>query len=535
MLPSNRSALLVRSRPLGHGAEEESMTSWLLRLASGNGFRSYGELLAYERQKLSGMAALDVNPQRWDLPRCMLEISLLPESLIAQHSLDQELASLTSSASNGSCRWILTSLSVTQRDRTSRHAYCAQCLSEDPVPYWRRQWRLSTTTVCPRHGVLLVDVCPQCGTAMCISPSRDLALDRCHGCLFHLRQARTATPVDQACTWRTRSPSELTPSDLPVTLSFSHLWWDGVRVLLSVFTQKRVRLKLSNLTLPGTLIADLAALAPDRRPGFDGLPVKTRHELLYLVQLVTQDWPRSFVEYMSEAGVTAADFLLSEISMPYWLEKVVKVDLNRKRYRLTVAEVRSAEALLRSRSAAVSKISVKRLLGVREGVAIDELRPKQSRVLSDDELLRIAAQLDQDLRVAPRGRDVQASLLRDAACIAAAAWLHLPFRKASCLDLEIGHALLTAWTTTATADGGAHSSLASIFAGWMDLYLRGTRPRFEHFGQPCQALFLSRFGVPTGGFGLAARFADLLRRCDIKDWQRGCRLLLLPSKRSHTS
>jgi hypothetical protein len=518
---------------LGSGNEAESLTSWLLRLANGNGFRTYGELFAYERRKLSRTAALDIDPRRWNLLHVMHELSLLPESVIARHTLDAELAALTTGTGTGtgtgSIRWTLTSHSVVQQNRTSRHAYCAQCLREDSIPYWRLGWRLSTTTICTKHGALLIDTCPECGTALCISPSRESALDRCHVCLFNLRVAKSHAPADNACAWRVTAPSELTPEDLPVSLSWSHLWWNGVRVLLSVFTQKVVRAKLSSLALPAPLAATLAGLPQNRRLGFDGLRVRTRHDLLYLVQVVTTNWPTPFVAYMSEAGVTAADFLTCEIEMPYWLDKVVNCDLNRKRYRVTEAEVRSAQALLRSRSTAVSKISVKRLLGVTEGVALDRLQPKRSRQLSDVELLRIAEQLDRDVRTAPSGRDVQASALRDAACIAAAAWLRIAFREATSLELAAGHALLKSWRESANTHG-PRDRLASIFADWMFLYLEGTRPRFERFDRQYQALFLSRFGIPTNGFGLAARFAELLRRCDIEEWQFGCRLLSNPSK-----
>lgn len=109
-MPSSKlSALLVRHPPLGSGNEAESLTSWLLRLANGNGFRTYGELFSYERRKLSRAATLDVDPQRWGLLHSLHELSLLPESTIARHVLDAELAALTANAGTGNVRWTLTS------------------------------------------------------------------------------------------------------------------------------------------------------------------------------------------------------------------------------------------------------------------------------------------------------------------------------------------------------------------------------------------------------------------------------------------
>lgn len=39
-------------------------------------------------------------------------------------------------------------------------AYCPQCLGDQAV--WRLEWKLWFCAVCPRHGCLLVDLCPRC-------------------------------------------------------------------------------------------------------------------------------------------------------------------------------------------------------------------------------------------------------------------------------------------------------------------------------------------------------------------------------------
>jgi len=44
--------------------------------------------------------------------------------------------------------------------------FCPQCLAEDGQPYFRREWRLATTIACARHGIRLLDRCPDCGQGL---------------------------------------------------------------------------------------------------------------------------------------------------------------------------------------------------------------------------------------------------------------------------------------------------------------------------------------------------------------------------------
>lgn len=331
--------------------------------------------------------------------------------------------------------------------------------------------------------------------------------------------------MGDAAAWRGTLPSLVNPSDLPVRISHSHLWWEGVRCLLSVLTRAKIRKRLLRLDLPHQIKETLAGLLESRSIDFDKQQVGARHQLLNLVQEVTHEWPGTFVRLMSEASITAADFASCEIHIPFWLDQVVDRSLNRKRYCVSEAEVRCASALLSARGAAVSKIAVKRLLGVKEGVAIDQVLPGRRRLLTSQELLRITQQLDADIWKTATARDEQACALRDAVCIAAATCLKIPFAKASLLELrEIG-TLIEAWNAT-TSEDTDHRVMAGYFSRWATLYLTGTRRVFVGRGEEHGALFVSRFGKPTMGFGLAARYADLLRRCAIAEWQLGCKLLL---------
>lgn len=63
--------------------------------------------------------------------------------------------------SKGVCKHILCA-GIYHRTRTLyAQQFCPECLAE-PIPYYRKFWRLIYATVCPHHNVRLYDRCPNC-------------------------------------------------------------------------------------------------------------------------------------------------------------------------------------------------------------------------------------------------------------------------------------------------------------------------------------------------------------------------------------
>ncbi|MCJ9671445.1 TniQ family protein [Neorhizobium sp. SHOUNA12B] len=511
--------LLVRPAPIAGTAWSESLTSWLFRLALANGFTTYGELLQNEGIPLASRALIDVDPERWVLLSRLEQLSGIPPELLRSHALDRALTAMTGTPGGTAGRWLMSS-----GGHGCRYSICAACLAEDGKPHWRRAWRLTVTTVCPVHMRLLVDTCRCCGSELILSGLRTASLKLCEHCGCALHADPDPVRVRRISEWRLIDPQDAPQSVLPVRVVHSKLWWDGVRVLLNVLGRPRLAAKLQKAGLPRPLVPILARMATGPRLSFDRQSAAVRHQMLDLMDWLTRDWPARFISRMNDASITCGEYATAGIPVPYWLWSVCKENLERKRYRTTLAEVSCAAALLREVHRPVSKLAIKRLLGVTEGKALDALHPVMTRRLSDTEMLAVAKLLNADLEAASSAREQRASLLRDACSIAAAAWLRISLKAVSGLALEDGQALLQEWRDVARIDG-ACGRLARTYLVWMELYLRGTRMRFERYDLPQRALFLSRFGVPTLGFGLAARFADLLRRSGVFEWRLGSRLL----------
>ncbi|WP_080647944.1 TniQ family protein [Variovorax atrisoli] len=511
-------ALLVRPPPIAGKAPLESLASWLFRLARANGFTSYGELFQNGGIGLSSHALVDLNPDRWNLLSSLEQLSGIPVEQLRAHSLDGALTAMTGMSCSIAWRWLMAS-----GGQGCRHSICAICLVEDATPYWRSTWRLSVSAVCPVHMRLLVDACSACGSELILSGKRTISLKMCEHCGSPLLDRPAAATVQRISKWRRPNPQDTPRHLLPVRVLHSKLWWDGVRVLLNVLSRPRLASKLQGY-LPRSFAGALTCVASGPRSEFDRQPPEIRHQMLELVNWLTRHWPSRFIATMNAAHITCGEYATVEIPVPYWLWAVCKEHLERKRYRMTQAEVSSVEALLSEINHTPSKIAIKRMLGVTEAKALDVIHPVMTRRLSDTEMLAVVKLLDSDLEAAPIAREHRSSLLRDACSIAAAAWLGISLKAVSALPLEEGYGLLQEWRKAAIAND-ARGQLARSYVAWMQRYLSGTRVRFQRYDLSQRALFLSRFGVPTQGFGLAARFADLLRRSNVSEWSLGSRLL----------
>lgn len=68
-----------------------------------------------------------------------------------------------------------------------RPRICPDCLKASP--HIRQSWDLALSAVCPEHRCVLLDACPECGSALSWNRS---AVCQCHCCGYDLRDAETA-------------------------------------------------------------------------------------------------------------------------------------------------------------------------------------------------------------------------------------------------------------------------------------------------------------------------------------------------------
>lgn len=102
----------------------------------------------------------------------------------------------------GQLRWVLPIRGYGMRRQGFGMQFCPECLMTDPIPYFRRHWRLALFTFCPVHYVVLYDSCPVCKQPV-MYYRRDFGKElpkagqryECSSCQFDFRRAVQLSPV----------------------------------------------------------------------------------------------------------------------------------------------------------------------------------------------------------------------------------------------------------------------------------------------------------------------------------------------------
>jgi hypothetical protein len=154
---------------------DELLSCWLVRLARANSARlqalsmdlvSDQRLDEYRHQpSVFWQRDVDRSIKRSELERMSQRVEI-PGALLLQHTLrglEQRLYK-PSPDDSSLIHWVLN-IGVRSLSRNwFGLQFCPHCLREDPIPYFRRSWRMAFLTICPKHWTPLLDRCPKCGS-----------------------------------------------------------------------------------------------------------------------------------------------------------------------------------------------------------------------------------------------------------------------------------------------------------------------------------------------------------------------------------
>lgn len=130
--------------------KNESLSGYLLRLASWNGFVSINELLH----------AIGVNKPKtrlWGLwKKEEIEDAFKSLSIV----LNRTIEVIADPFKVQSQRWMFSELYFLQELRVDFPRICPECMKQEKTIDWR--WNIASVARCNLHGALLVDHCPEC-------------------------------------------------------------------------------------------------------------------------------------------------------------------------------------------------------------------------------------------------------------------------------------------------------------------------------------------------------------------------------------
>ena len=296
--------------------EDELLSIWLIRLAHAHG---------YKVEQLCSLL-LGRGRQLWNSDIDKLQPEALREALkratgITDTQLDA--ASLRSFEgyisdyfnARGGSRWIVPLHIYHRRRKSPGLCYCPACLAGGNVPYFRRAWRLSFVTVCPEHGVELLDSCPKCSAPL--APHRvDIGPDGfepgpnrivyCAQCGHDLRKATTSSAESSLVDWTSRlvNASRCGHIDWAERAGMhSVLFFNGLRMLVGA-----IRRRVTQTGKESTGERD-----------FDFLSVAQRRVTMTQVMTAIADGPEGLRTYARRHRVRISDVWRSQEHAPFWL------------------------------------------------------------------------------------------------------------------------------------------------------------------------------------------------------------------------
>jgi hypothetical protein len=143
------------------------------------------------------------------------------------------------------------------------------------------------------------------------------------------------------------------------------------------------------------------------------LPLPLRERVVVASYWLLEDWPSRFVDASKSAGISRLDFQSTKYERPKWFEEAIHESLTfKRRNQISPTEVQMSIHALRDENKGVTKLAVKKILGVSESKEIDAALSLR-RIARVDELLIICRKFESRLLIVKNERDQRMTLLRD--------------------------------------------------------------------------------------------------------------------------
>ena len=155
------SGLLWPAHP--HPLENELLTCWIVRTAHANGLKAQTfceQVFGKEFQIWN--RDVDRNAPEWLLETMSSKTGTSYKSVQNTTARLYEKRLFPTLHSYSQLRWFMPVKKHHRINKGYALQYCALCLKEDPIPYFRLSWRLALYTFCPKHRVMMLDRCQHC-------------------------------------------------------------------------------------------------------------------------------------------------------------------------------------------------------------------------------------------------------------------------------------------------------------------------------------------------------------------------------------
>lgn len=283
----------------------ESLGSWLYRFCQANGYQHINSTFTRSagNRALSMGASTDASYKTQVNTELIAAVTNAPLKQVEGLMLGEALMAFQGKPNNTKGQWILRSGKINNIGPWMRHVICPLCVLDSAEPFWLQSWRLSTTTECRLHNVMLLESCPNCEAHFVIHSRRTQPLDRCECCNLHFSEMPVETCViTNAAPVFARCAGHNQPATLPVAQSNEYHWWRGVRQILSHIEDPNRAGTLAQRRLPDEFQKLLIHISLNAKQCFDEWSINHRHSALRFMEWLTTSWPHKFVNLLACTG-----------------------------------------------------------------------------------------------------------------------------------------------------------------------------------------------------------------------------------------
>lgn len=348
--------------------KNELLSSWIVRLSVSNSFTPYAFTSTHLRD-FYYLLRQDMDfTDKTDFFNLLSYKTGLPVSHVENLSLLSYEGIIFTSDEKTSKRHLI--LYLTNRggyNKTYGYRYCPFCLRENE--YLKKEWRLTFSTVCPEHGVFLLDRCPNCNKPLSpfIWRSMNTTHFHCPHCKYeYLNATEYAEKVPESSKvvhyqekiYRIIEDRKFSFDDKEY---FSVLFFPVLSYVVRI-TFNWNKFKYDLLDREKELLK-LCEPSEKRAKYLHRLSVK-EHALLFTIAMDLLDDRENFDKFIKDNKVTYSKLNMGNdrAYVPFWYEKFIS-EYKVSRY-VSLEEAKSAVEYLKSKGIKPSFPKLSELLGV---------------------------------------------------------------------------------------------------------------------------------------------------------------------------
>lgn len=251
--------------------------------------------------------------------------------------------------------------------------YCPQCLKEDKIPYFRKEWKVVFSTICVQHHCFLHDSCPHCKSTLNISKmyNNKLPYVHCYQCGFKLEESKKL-PIHHTYKTHTKKTKELFSIlrhgyiKLNMLLTYSFYFFDTVAQLSKIILIQKSFNVIENY-IPSKILKKWGKQKYNSSsPAYTQLSVKEQFILFGAVFALFENYPYRIKSFILANQLTYWKTLKDMRYVSFWFDNLINSITPRyisTTQMITSKEIENAKRYLLAKNTPITKANLTKLLG----------------------------------------------------------------------------------------------------------------------------------------------------------------------------